>query len=366
MGISCGIVGLPNVGKSTLFNALTQSASAEAANYPFCTIDPNTGAVPVPDKRLEQIAELAGSATVIPAIIHFTDIAGLVKGASKGEGLGNAFLGHIRETDAICHVVRCFDDEDITHVEGGSDPLRDIDIIETELALADLNSVEKQLVTIAKKAKGADKEAKITEGLLKKALDVLQEGSPAVMADIDDEDMPLFRKLQLITAKKIMYVCNVKEDDLESGNAYTQQVEALAAKRGAEVTRVCAKIEEEIAQIDDPEERKEFLSDMGMEEAGLDKIIKRGYALLGLHTYFTAGPKETRAWTIKQGASAPQAAGVIHTDFERGFIRAETVAFEDYVGLGGEKGAKEQGKYRSEGKDYVVCDGDVLLFRFNV
>lgn len=366
MGLSCGIVGLPNVGKSTLFNALTRSAAAEAANYPFCTIDPNTGTVAVPDARLQEIAKLAGSANIIPAFINFTDIAGLVKGAAQGEGLGNAFLGHIRETDAVCHVVRCFDDDDITHVEGKPDPVRDIEIIETELALADLASVEKRLENNAKKAKSGDKEAKALAVLLQKAYDVLNEGKPASLADISEEEAPAFKQLQLITAKKIMYVCNVTEDDIDSGNAYTQAVEKLAQERGAAVTVVCAKIEEEIAQLESEEERAEFLEGLGMAETGLDKIIKGGYALLDLITYFTAGPKEARAWTIKQGYKAPQAAGVIHTDFERGFIRAETVSYDDYIACGGDKGARDAGKCRSEGKEYLVKDGDVLLFRFNV
>jgi GTP-binding protein YchF len=366
MGFSCGIVGLPNVGKSTLFNALTQSAAAEAANYPFCTIEPNSGCVPVPDPRLPVLAELAGSAVILPTSIDFIDIAGLVKGASEGEGLGNKFLGHVRETDAICHVVRCFEDGDVVHVAGGVDPLRDIEIIETELMLSDLASVEKRVAGVEKKAKAGDKESKKAHALLVAVHSVLAEGKPASGTQVAEEDAQAFKALGLITAKPLMYLCNVAEGDVAGGNVHAAKVERLAQERGAASLRVSARIEEEIAQLTSREERKEFLESLGLTEAGLDRVIRAGYGLLDLVTYFTVGPKEARAWTVRRGTKAPQAAGVIHTDFEKGFIRAETVAYADYVAGKGEKGAKEAGKFRLEGKDYVVQDGDVLHFRFNV
>ncbi|MET0156235.1 MAG: redox-regulated ATPase YchF [Rickettsiales bacterium] len=366
MGLSCGIVGLPNVGKSTLFNALTQSALAEAANYPFCTIEPNKGSVPVPDARLHALAALAQSQQVIPAAVDFVDVAGLVKGAGEGEGLGNKFLGHIRETDAVCHVVRCFDDGDVTHVEGGVDPLRDVEIIETELMLSDLASTEKRVAGCEKKAKSGDKESKALLSLLERVHAQLAAGLPASTAERAPEEAALFKSLGLITSKPLMYICNVSERDVGGGNAHTAKVEALAERRGAKCVRICAKAEEEIAALDSDEEKKEFLSALGLEEAGLARVIRAGYGLLDLITYFTVGPKEARAWTVKSGSRAPAAAGVIHTDFEKGFIRAETIAYDDYIAGGGEKGAKEAGKLRLEGKDYVVQDGDVLHFRFNV
>ncbi len=364
MGFKCGIVGLPNVGKSTLFNALTKTAAAQAANYPFCTIEPNTGDVAVPDPRLTEIATIAASKEIIPTRITFVDIAGLVRGAAKGEGLGNQFLANIREVDAIVHVVRCFEDEDITHVDGKIDPLADIETIETELMLADLESLEKRVIAMRKKASGKDKEALMLVPLMEKALTLLQNGRPARLADITPEEEKPFAALNLLTSKPILYVCNVEEDAADAGNAHSAKVEDHAKATGARSVVISAAIESEVAVLP-LDEQAEFLETLGLEEAGLDRLIREGYALLGLVTYFTAGPKETRAWTITDGTKAPQAAGVIHTDFERGFIRAQTIAYHDYVTLKGETAAKEAGKARDEGKDYVVQDGDVLLFKFN-
>ena len=363
MGFKCGIVGLPNVGKSTLFNALTQSAAAEAANYPFCTIEPNVGDVAVPDPRLERLAVIARSAQVIPARLTFVDIAGLVKGASKGEGLGNQFLANIREVDAIAHVLRCFEDDDVTHVEGRTDPISDAEIVETELMLADLESLERRRITLEKKAKGQDKEAKAVLVLVDAALAVLSQGKPARHAEIAPDDARRFKELQLITAKPVLYVCNVDEFAAANGNQYSARVQEMAKREGAGCVVISAKIEAELVQLD-PEERAGYLESLDLTEPGLNRLIREGYALLGLATYFTAGPKEARAWTIREGTSAPQAAGVIHTDFEKGFIRAETISYDDFVRHGGETGAKEAGKMRLEGKDYLVHDGDVMHFRF--
>ncbi len=363
MGFKCGIVGLPNVGKSTLFNALTQTAAAEAANFPFCTIEPNVGDVSVPDTRLDEIARIAGSGEIIPTRLTFVDIAGLVEGASKGEGLGNQFLANIREVDAIAYVLRCFDDENITHVAGKIDPLSDAETVETELMLADLESLEKRLPALEKKAKGQDKTARETIALIKKALVPLNEGKPARNAAIEQEEKAAFRALNLLTSKPVLYVCNVDEDSAAEGNDYSRAVQKQALEEGAVSVIISAQIEEEVAQLPD-DERTEFLADLGLEEPGLNRLIRSGYELLHLITYFTAGPKEARAWTIRDGMRAPQAAGVIHTDFEKGFIRAETIGFEDFVSLGGEQGAREAGKMRLEGKEYVVCDGDVMHFRF--
>ncbi|MET4129429.1 redox-regulated ATPase YchF [Roseovarius sp. MBR-6] len=364
MGFRMGIVGLPNVGKSTLFNALTRTAAAQAANFPFCTIEPNVGDVAVPDARLDRLAEIAGSKQIIPARMTFVDIAGLVKGASKGEGLGNQFLANIRETDAIAHVLRCFEDGDVTHVEGRVDPVADAEVIETELMLADLESVEKRRAGLVRKLKGGDKDAVQADRLLAAAQAALEEGRPARTVPVDAEDARAWRLLQLLTAKPVLYVCNVDEASAASGNAFSQAVAAMAAEQGAASVVISAQIEEEISKLE-PEEAEMFLSEMGLEEAGLDRLIRAGYALLHLETYFTVGPKEARAWTIPQGTPAPKAAGVIHGDFEKGFIRAETIAFEDFVTLGGEQKAKDAGKMRSEGKSYVVKDGDVLHFLFN-
>ena len=366
MALAIGIVGLPNVGKSTLFNALTSTQAAESANYPFCTIEPNKGIVSVPDERIGKLAKIASSAQIIPTQLEFVDIAGLVRGASKGEGLGNQFLSHIREVDAIAHVLRCFEDDDITHVESGVDPLRDAEIIETELILADLDSVEKRIPNLEKKAKGADKQAALTLELLKEIKPILFEGKPARSFQPADDQKAEFKNLQLITAKPMMYVCNVKEDEAGSGNKYTELVAGYAKKEGANYVVISAKIESEIAQLGSDEEKTEFLKDLGLSETGLSKLIGEGYKLLDLVTYFTIGPKEARAWTVKRHSKAPQAAGVIHTDFEKGFIRAETIAYDDYITLNGEQGAKDKGKLRLEGKDYMVNDGDVLHFRFNV
>ena len=366
MGFKCGIVGLPNVGKSTLFNALTRTAAAQAANYPFCTIEPNTGEVAVPDPRMQKIAAIAGSKEIIPTRISFVDIAGLVRGASKGEGLGNQFLANIREVDAIVHVLRCFEDDDITHVEGRIDPVADAETVETELMLSDLESLERRIVQTRKRATGKDKEATTVLPVMEKALALLQDGKPArLMLDgIATEDLAILQGLNLLTSKPVLYVCNVAEEDAASGNAHTKAVEAMAEAQGAKTVVISAAIEAEVAQLPDAE-AAEFLESMGLEEPGLDRLIRAGYELLSLITYFTAGPKETRAWTVEKGSKAPQAAGVIHTDFERGFIRAQTIAFDDYVTLGGETAAKEAGKARDEGKEYVVQDGDVLLFKFN-
>ena len=364
MGFKMGIVGLPNVGKSTLFNALTRTAAAQAANFPFCTIEPNVGEVAVPDHRLNTLAKIAGSKQIIPTRMTFVDIAGLVKGASKGEGLGNQFLANIRECDAIAHVLRCFEDDDITHVEGRVDPVSDAETIEMELMLADMESIEKRLAGLVRKLKGGDKDAVQQDMLLRKALAALEAGKPARTVQVDAEDAKAWRMLQLLTTKPVLYVCNVAEADAGTGNALSAKVADMAAAQGNSHVVISARIEEEISQLED-EEAQMFLSEMGLEEPGLDRLIRAGYALLHLETYFTVGPKEARAWTIRQGTAAPQAAGVIHGDFERGFIRAETIAYDDFVSLGGEQAAKEAGKMRSEGKSYIVKDGDVLHFLFN-
>jgi GTP-binding protein YchF len=363
MGFKCGIVGLPNVGKSTLFNALTESAAAQAANYPFCTIEPNVGDVPVPDPRLDKLATIAKSAQTIPTRLTFVDIAGLVRGASKGEGLGNQFLAHIREVDAIACVLRCFEDPDVVHVEGKVDPIADADTIETELMLADLESLERRVPILEKKIRGQDKEAKQTLALLERLLPLLRDGKPARLAEVSDEERPPFRTLGLLTSKPVLYVCNVDEASAATGNAFSRAVEDRAGKEGAGCVTISAKIESELAELD-ADERKAYLAELGLPEPGLNRLIREGYKLLDLITYFTAGPKEARAWTVPQGTRAPQAAGVIHTDFEKGFIRAETIAYDDYVSLGGEAGARDAGKLRLEGKEYVVHDGDVLHFRF--
>ena len=366
MGFRCGIVGLPNVGKSTLFNALTETQAAQAANYPFCTIEPNVGQVAVPDERLDKIAAIAKSAKILPTQLAFVDIAGLVKGASQGEGLGNQFLGNIREVDAIVHVLRCFEDDDIQHVSNKVDPLADAEVVETELLLADLESLEKRVPAAAKRATGGDKEAKLMASVLGQALELLKDGKPARLTEPkDEEEARVFQQAQLLTAKPVLYVCNVAEEDAASGNALSELVFAKAKAEGAEAVVVSAAIEAELVTMP-PEDRTEFLSELGLEESGLSRVIRAGYKLLGLQTFFTAGPKETRAWTFPTGAKAPQAAGEIHTDFERGFIRAETIAYDDYLALGGESGAREAGKLRQEGKEYLVQDGDVLLFKFNV
>ena len=364
MGFRMGIVGLPNVGKSTLFNALTKTAAAQAANFPFCTIEPNVGDVAVPDARLDKLADIAKSKQIIPTRMTFVDIAGLVKGASKGEGLGNQFLANIREVDAIAHVLRCFEDGDVTHVEGRVDPVADAEVIETELMLADLESIEKRLQNIVRKVRGGDKEAVEQERLLKAAQAVLEEGKPARTVEVADEDIKAWKMLQLLTSKPVLYVCNVEEESAGTGNAQSARVAEMAAAEGNSHVVISAKIEEEISQLD-ADEQEMFLAEMGLEEPGLDRLIRAGYELLNLQTYFTVGPKEARAWTIRQGTSAPQAAGVIHGDFEKGFIRAETIAYEDFVGLGGEAAAKEAGKMRAEGKAYIVKDGDVMHFLFN-
>jgi GTP-binding protein YchF len=363
MGFKCGIVGLPNVGKSTLFNALTESAAAQAANYPFCTIEPNVGEVPVPDPRLDRLATIAKSAQIVPTRLTFVDIAGLVRGASQGEGLGNQFLAHIREVDAIAYVLRCFEDNDVVHVEGRVDPIADAETIETELMLADLDSLERRVPIQEKKIRGQDKEAKKTLALLERALVLLREGKPARLAAIEEDERAEFRTLGLLTAKPVLYVCNVDEASAATGNVHSARVEALAKAEGAGCVIISAKIEAELAELP-PDERQAYLADLGLQEPGLNRLINEGYRLLGLITYFTAGPKEARAWTVPEGTRAPQAAGVIHTDFEKGFIRAETIAYDDYVALSGETGARDAGKLRLEGKDYVVKDGDVLHFRF--
>ncbi|MDO9710012.1 redox-regulated ATPase YchF [Paracraurococcus lichenis] len=364
MGFNCGIVGLPNVGKSTLFNALTETAAAQAANYPFCTIEPNVGRVGVPDPRLTKLAEIGKSQKIVPTSLEFVDIAGLVRGASKGEGLGNQFLANIREVDAIVHVLRCFEDGDITHVEGSVDPVRDAETVETELMLADLEGLEKRQVGLQKRARNGDKEAIQQLTLIDPIVKALQEGKPARTAVPKGEEAAAAR-LQLLTTKPVLYVCNVEEASAATGNAQSQRVFEMAEREGARAVVVSAAIEAEISQMA-PADRGDFLESLGLHEGGLDRVIRAGYALLGLQTYFTVGPKEARAWTITRGTKAPQAAGVIHGDFERGFIAAECIAYDDYVALGGEQGAKEAGKMRVEGKEYVVKDGDVLLFRFNV
>lgn len=364
MGFKMGIVGLPNVGKSTLFNALTKTAAAQAANFPFCTIEPNVGEVAVPDPRLDKLAEIAGSKQIIPTRMTFVDIAGLVRGASKGEGLGNQFLANIRETDAIAHVLRCFEDGDITHVEGRIDPIADAETIETELMIADLESVEKRLANLSRKINAGDKAAKEASVLLAAAKEALEAGRPARTVKVSDDDRKAWDMLQLLTAKPVLYVCNVEEACAATGNSQSARVQEMAAAQGAAVVIISAKIEEEISQLD-AEEATMFLEELGLHEAGLDRLIRAGYKLLGLETYFTVGPKEARAWTIRKGTLAPQAAGVIHGDFERGFIRAETIGYDDYVAGGGEAGAKEAGKFRVEGKTYEVQDGDVMHFLFN-
>jgi len=364
MGFKMGIVGLPNVGKSTLFNALTRTAAAQAANFPFCTIEPNVGEVAVPDARLDKLAAISKSKTTIPTRMTFVDIAGLVKGASRGEGLGNQFLANIRECDAIAHVLRCFEDGDITHVSDRIDPVADAETIETELMLADLDSIERRRAGLVRKVRGGEKDAAQQDRLLAAAQEVLEAGKPARSVQVAEDDRRAWRLLQLLTSKPILYVCNVAEEDAATGNSQSERVRAMAADQGAGIVVISAKIEEEISQLD-PDEAEMFLTELGLEEAGLDRLIRAGYELLGLQTYFTVGPKEARAWTIPAGTPAPQAAGVIHGDFEKGFIRAETIAFDDFITLGGETAVKEAGKMRIEGKTYVVKDGDVLHFLFN-
>jgi len=364
MGFKCGIVGLPNVGKSTLFNALTRTAAAQAANYPFCTIEPNTGDVGVPDPRMTKIAKIAGSKQQIPTRLTFVDIAGLVRGASKGEGLGNQFLANIRETDAIAHVLRCFEDGDITHVEDKIDPVADAETIETELMLADLDSLERRIDPIRKKAAAKDKESQEVLPIMEAALAILQEGKPTRLLDLAAEDARMLQALNLLTSKPVLYVCNVDEEHAADGNEFSESVKKMADENGCGSVVISAAIEEEIAQMPE-DEQGEYLEMNGLSESGLDRLISAGYELLDLITYFTAGPKETRAWTVTRGTRAPQAAGVIHTDFERGFIRAQTIAYNDYVDLGGETAAKEAGKARDEGKEYLVKDGDIMLFKFN-
>jgi GTP-binding protein YchF len=365
MGFKAGIVGLPNVGKSTLFNALTRTAAAQAANYPFCTIEPNVGDVAMPEPRLDVLAKIAGSKEIIPTRMNFVDIAGLVKGASKGEGLGNQFLATIREVDAVAYVLRCFEDPDITHVANRIDPLADLEIVETELMLADLENLEKRRVNAEKRAKGGEKEAKQAVALIDLALEQINAGKPARRAVIKPEDQKAWRMLQLLTAKPVFYICNVEEASAGTGNAYSDRVVAYAKEEGSAAVVISAKIESEIAVLSD-EEEAEFLAPLGLTEPGLNRVIHAGYDVLGLMTYFTVGPKEARAWTVPKGSTAPQAAGVIHGDFEKGFIKAETIAYDDFVKYGGEQGAKEAGKMRQEGKDYVVQEGDVMHFRFNV
>ncbi|MBM3545894.1 MAG: redox-regulated ATPase YchF [Alphaproteobacteria bacterium] len=366
MGFNCGIVGLPNVGKSTLFNALTETAAAAAANYPFCTIEPNVGRVPVPDPRLDTLAKLGKSQKIVPTSLEFVDIAGLVRGASKGEGLGNQFLGNIREVDAIVHVLRCFESSDITHVEGSIDPLRDAETVETELMLSDLDSLERRVNADQKKARGGEKDAKERLAIAERVLEALRAGRPARTVARSDDDRKAIKGLQLLTSKPVLYVANVEESSAATGNSISAKVDAMAKEQGAASVVISAAIEAEVAQLSDPAERKVFLDDLGLEETGLARVIRAGHKLLDLNTFFTVGPKEAHAWTVRNGAKAPEAAGVIHTDFERGFIRAETIAYDDFVSCGGEQGAKDAGKMRVEGAEYQVKDGDILLFRFNV
>jgi hypothetical protein len=365
MGFNCGIVGLPNVGKSTLFNALTATQAAESANYPFCTIEPNVGRVGVPDERLDRLAAIARSAKVIPTQLGFVDIAGLVRGASRGEGLGNQFLANIREVDAIAHVLRCFAG-DIAHVEGSIDAVRDAETVETELMLADMQSLERRVETATKKVRGGDKEARAELALMERALTLLQDGTPARSLALTADEAPVFRRLQLLSAKPVLYVCNVEESEAATGNEQTRRVEEKARAEGAEMVTIAAAIEAEVAQLTDQEEKAEFLASLGLEEPGLNRMIRAGYRLLGLITFFTVGPKEARAWTVPKGASAWEAAGEIHSDFQRGFIRAETIDYPSFVELGGEQPCKDQGRMRQEGKEYIVKDGDIFHFRFNV
>jgi hypothetical protein len=366
MGFNCGIVGLPNVGKSTLFNALTATAAAQTANFPFCTIEPNVGRVAIPDPRLDEIAAISRSQKVTPTQLEFVDIAGLVKGASRGEGLGNQFLSHIREVDAVIHLLRCFEDEGVTHVSGTIDSLDDAEVIETELLIADLESLERRHPALVKKVRSGDKEAKDTILILERVLEGLREGRPARDTELADEERKIFRDLQLLTAKPVLYVCNVEEDAAATGNALSDAVTARASKEGAETVVISARIEAEVAELEDEAERAAYLESLGLAETGLAKVIHAGYRLLDQITFFTTGPKESRAWTIRRGTTAPGAAGAIHTDFERGFIRAETISYDDFIALGGELAARDAGKMRSEGRDYVVQDGDIMLFRFNV